>query len=135
MCDNKSTNIKTGQDSFSGFLPGSQLLMPSVPPRQTHSFLCSMLLVRTYGACVISEGQWVAYLTQRWLRLKKKKKLVLHIRQRSKSCVQHLMSLCAKRKSPIRFPNTVTLCLLGLCVSWRDMSTDLSQVSMSRLLP
>jgi len=71
VCDSKSTNIKTGWDSFSGFLLGSQLLMPSVPPRHTGSFLCSMLLVRTYGACVISEGQWVAYLTQRWLERKK----------------------------------------------------------------
>lgn len=73
MCDHKPTNIKTGQDSFSGFLPGSLLLMPSVPPRQTRSFLCSMLLVRTYRACVISEGQWVAYLTQ-MVKVKKKKK-------------------------------------------------------------
>lgn len=72
MCDNKSTNIKTAQDSFSHLLMGFPLLTSSVPPHHTGSFLHSVLLVRTYRACVTSEGQCIAYLTKKMVKVKKK---------------------------------------------------------------
>lgn len=132
MCDNKSTNIKIRQDSFSRFLLGSQFLTPSVPPRHTGSFLHSMLLVRTYRACVISEGRWVAYVTQRWLRLKKKKKVSAAYSPKIKLLYIALDVFVWRILS-----GSLTLWFYShwVCICNVETFLDLPQVSMSGLLP
>lgn len=86
MCDNRSTNIKTGQDSFSHLLLGSPLLTPSVP-HHTGSFLTLRAAGENLQGMCDLRGVMHCLLDKKMVKVKKKKKLMLHTHQRSKSCM------------------------------------------------